>query len=342
MNFSSDLSYSYIPQYALLFFLLFRVVRSSKGLCLQAYITLVILLFFSTLSFGLGKYFDYSVNYKGVLASFLVVIFYYGYQSISIRFILRISLGILMLEYFIAYFILQEFHLIRYFFGLPLIRPMGVFADIHLTACFFVLAFFVILRRHFMSGVFGLLFMNLQALLMWFIMACASLSRRILSSVFLIMIAGGVLFLILVKTGYLVEEGHYSLWQLFERLSMFDFGDLNSACLVFGCSTNWQQASEVANFAPDGHSILDDIGYINILYQFGLFWALIFIYKIYKLNKIVATAVLFSSFHYAVFFGFLGIALSISIAKEAFLSKPKKPDRSALPLSRTAVLRPGR
>jgi hypothetical protein len=190
--------------------------------------------------------------------------------------------------------------------------------------------------------------MNIQAMSVAFLLTLSSINfksrfdnfkpnvyikRRRLFTFFSIIFVAVLFYSAINSVGYLDDDATYSLVDI-----LIDVWELNWSnivdpfCIFFGCSYNINTDISINDVLVSNQNILTDVGFLRLLYQFGLPWLVIVFILLWRQSRLGALAIFISTWHYPVAFGFVGFPLFVHIVK--FWGNPTKkgnlPEKSGI------------
>jgi hypothetical protein len=214
---------------------------------------------------------------------------------------------------------------------LDFIRPLGPVLDLHLTSLLLVIFAFSCYKNKYFTIISGLITMNIQAISVVFFLVLSgvnfryrfdnfksnvNLQRRRLSAFFAIISVAVLFYFVIHSVGYFDAEATYSLpailadmWGL-NWLSIID-----PFCLFFGCSYNINTDININDALISNQKIMTDIGFLRLLYQFGLPWLIIVFIILRRQSRLGALVIFISTWHYPVAFGVLGFPILVHVVK---------------------------
>ena len=292
----------YVQYIICIFLLLFFFVYSPRTLFTWEDIFIYITMFILCLtSYVYGVSMGLSVNIKPFILTTLLVFLNSRLLPVKLlKSFLFFMVAFLIIEYAVAYTqVIPTFHL-----GLSrifsLIRPVGLFLDMHLTAYFVVFSLFALGYLKF-SGIISIFLGSYQIVLGWFVVALRKINPIYIFISFLFIV------FILYKVGHFtLGKGSESMVAVLLNLSDYE---VNYDCLILGCSINIDTLY-LANIAGNRDTV-GDFGYYRVLYQFGLLWVILLVFSLRRYNKLFILANIVMWLHYPVSLGVLGFIIFI-------------------------------
>jgi hypothetical protein len=302
-NIHSAFYFAPYAQYSIcIFLLLFFFVYSPRTLFTWEDIFIYSTMFILCLtSYLYGMSMGMSVNIKPLVLTTMLAFLNSRLLPVKLlKSFLFFLVAFLIIEYAVAYTqVIPTFHL-NYVRIFSLIRPLGLFLDMHLTAYFVVFSLFVLGYLKF-SGIISIFFGSFQIVLGWIVLALRKTNPIyiFISSLFVVYM--------------LYKIGHFNLGKSSESmvsvlLNIVNY-EINYQCLILGCSVNIDSLN-LANI--DGNrDTLNDFGYYRVLYQFGLLWVILLVFSLRRYNKLFVLANIVMWVHYPISLGVLGFVLFI-------------------------------
>jgi uncharacterized membrane protein YGL010W len=118
------------------------------------------------------------------------------------------------------------------------------------------------------------------------------------------------------SAGYFDADATYNLGKILIDLLALNWSNtIDPFCLFFGCSYNISADININDALLSGQSILVDVGYLRLLYQFGIPWLVIVFILIWRETRLGVFAIFISAWHYPVAFGLIALPIIVHIVK---------------------------
>jgi len=290
-------------QYSIVFilFVLF-FMHSPRSLLRKGDVVIYSIMFIlCIISYLNGISMEMSTNFKPFIITILLVFLNSRLLPVHLlKYFLFILLAFLAIEYLVAYTqLITTFHsnYVRIF---GLIRPVGLFLDLHMTAYTIVFSIFI-LGYFKLTGFIAIFFGSYQIVIGWFILA---LSKLNLIYIFTSLLC--IVFILYSVDHLTTGENSESMLSVILNISDYEF---SYKCLILGCSVNIDSLS--LSSGVGNKDSISDFGYFRILYQFGLLWAILLLFSLRRYNKFFIAANIVMCIHYPVTFGILGFTIFI-------------------------------
>jgi len=236
----------------------------------------------------------------------LPLIFYIVVNSNSDR-LLRplfiVSLFFILLEIILFYTELRSylpFH-IPTLSRFNLVRPHGLFFEVHVTSLFIASTLYLFGRKY-MGGMSSLLFMSLQTALAYLVVF---FKKRYIFSLVLFLVI--LLYIVSISSAHLDINSKHSMVSVYYSLIDIQY----NACFIYGCASNIADLTDLDSGYILYRGYMEEIGFLRILYYYGVLWLLVYFWLIMRLSSSVVLPVMYFMVmvHYPVVFGLLTTAL---------------------------------
>lgn len=310
MDYNDVISNAAVLQYPLAIAILFAIFALRKfaisNLVTYAikpgnFIALGILLSTSVAGFMFGSSIGLEVNFKTIFSvAILWFILADKVDSTIYRWLYGLVLVLLVLEYLLAYSGLFDIHIERHL----AIRPFGLFLDPHLSSLFICLALFTFGHKFAAAAVSLVMGSYQTTLAILFLFVASRITVRMVPILLVVVL---VTYFALERIGHLsTNPDSISIVNVYlQSFTPYAFEGFDLRCFAIGCSSN------ISN-SPMNYSLLADIGFVRVAYQYGLVWVIVLIYLLRRFDiRYVLAHLVASLAHYPVSFGVLGMVLML-------------------------------
>jgi hypothetical protein len=332
MGFSEVQNYSFYVQYVLLFIYLMWELKSSKFKIERKNLLLFLALYYtSMIPVVTGFIRGYDFNYKPIILSLVLVVALSSKLQLPIKRLLNILILFIFAEYILHFTLLPELHIARNLGPIGLIRPLGPVFDIHLTSLLLVFLGFSCFKNKYVTLIAAVISVNIQAISVAFFLILSRsnfkyrlnnfkskvyIKHRRLFAFFGIIIAIMIFYFAIDSAGYFDADATYNLGKILIDLLALNWSNtIDPFCLFFGCSYNISADININDALLSGQSILVDVGYLRLLYQFGIPWLVIVFILIWRETRLGVFAIFISAWHYPVAFGLIALPIIVHIVK---------------------------
>lgn len=332
MNFLDTNAIAANVQYALLFIYLMWELKSTKFKIKRKNLLLFLVLFCTSIVPVLTGFIrGYDFNYKPIILSLLLVVALNSKLQLPIKRLLYVLILFIIVEYILHFTLLPELHVIRNLGALDFIRPLGPVLDLHLTSLLLVFFAFSCFKNKYFSMIGAVITMNIQAISVAFFLVLsginfryrfdnfksnANLQRRRLFAFFTIISVTFLFYFVINSVGYLDAEATYNLSAILIDMWGLNWSSIiDPSCLFFGCSYNINTDININDAFISNQNIMTDIGFLRLLYQFGLPWLVIVFIILWRQSRLGALAIFISTWHYPIAFGIVGFPILVHVVK---------------------------
>jgi hypothetical protein len=288
------MNYAVYVQYPIVIIFLLYSLLSLK-LLKKDIIFVMITLFFGVISYITGTSLGMETNTRAIIVP---LIFYVVINSRSDR-LLKI-----IFWYCLVFTIFEE---VLFFSGVSywgiltrfvFLRPYGGFLDNHLSGLFLAVTLYIFGHKY-LGGFIATIFFSLQTPLAY---SVVFLNKKNIK--FALFFLGLVIYLLYV-VGHLKIEQKDSMLNAYISMNEYSF----DRCYIMGCSANTINTERIQNMGT--YRFIDDIGFIRVLYFFGVPWFVFYTVFVFKKSKSVVIPLVYwiTILHYPVVFGVLTTAL---------------------------------
>jgi hypothetical protein len=319
IGFSEIQDYSFYFQYTLLCIYLIWEFKNKKLTIRKENLILFLMLFYtSVIPILTGYVRGYDLNVKPIILSIILMVAVSSRLVLPTKKLFQFLIIFILLEYLLSFTILPEFHRQRSIGFVTLIRPIGPVVDMHLTSLLLAFLGFNYFKNRYYSTVITAMTMNIQGLIVSLLLSLSGINyKRVgLSAIFIIIFIVSLFYFTIDAVGYLDADSPYALSGILYDLIGTDWLTIiDPFCLFFGCSFNVNDNFSITQAVISNANIMTDVGYLRILYQFGLPWLIVVFIILWRLSRLGALAIFLSAFHYPVAFGLLGLPIFVHILK---------------------------
>ncbi|MGK0290847.1 MAG: hypothetical protein ACI86H_002310 [bacterium] len=294
------MNYAIYVQYPLLIIILVYSLLSMNPLKKKEITLVVFISFFGVISYVFGVSLGMKTNIRAIIVP---LIFYVVINSRSDK-LLKI-----IFWYCLVFTIIEEalfFSGVSYWGILTrfiFLRPYGGFFDNHLSGLFLASTLYIFGHKY-LGGFLATIFLSLQTPVVYSI---AFLNKKNIK--FAILFSGFIIYL-LYTVGHLKIEQKDSMLNAYISMKDYSYG----SCYLTGCSANIINTEKIKN--KGSYRFIDDIGFLRVLYFFGVPWFLFYTLLVFKKSKSVVIPLIYwlTILHYPVVFGLLTtVLLAMSI-----------------------------
>jgi len=310
MDYNDVISNAAVLQYPLTVAILFVIfalrrfaISNSVAYAIKPgnFIALAILFATSIAGFLFGSSIGLDVNFKTIFS--VAILWFILADKVDpeiYRLLFGLVLALLMLEYLLSYSGLIDLHIERHF----AIRPFGLFLDPHLSSLFICLALFAFGHK-FVAVALSLVMGSYQTTLaILFLFVVSKITIRSIPILLVVML---LTYFALERIGHLsTNPDSISIVNVYlQSFTSYAFEGFDLRCFAIGCSSN------ISN-SPMNYSLLADIGFVRVAYQYGLVWVIVLMYLLRRFDiRYVLAHLVASLAHYPVSFGVLGLVLML-------------------------------
>jgi hypothetical protein len=274
----------------------------------------VILIILGIISYTFGTLNDYVTNMRAILVPPLFLLLINSKSERLLKPLFVLSLIVYMLEIILFYnksnfwIPITRFHLVR---------PFGLFLDIHLSGLFLASSLFLFGHKY-LGALVSILSLSLQTPISY---SVVFIKRR---NIWFFIIFSTIIIFLLYEVGHLeVDDASFSSTEIVDlrnsdtsSMANVYLSFLKSTvhkCYFIGCSTNDFNVEMV-----DGGYIglFHDIGLMRALYFFGFPWLMFYVWFVFRISrsKVLPAIYFISLLHYPIVLGIITTALlAISI-----------------------------
>ena len=153
-----------------------------------------------------------------------------------------------------------------------------------------------------MGGMSSLLFMSLQTALAYLVVF---FKKRYIFSLVLFLVI--LLYIVSISSAHLDINSKHSMVSVYYSLIDIQY----NACFIYGCASNIADLTDLDSSYILYRGYMEEIGFLRILYYYGVLWLLVYFWLIMRLSSSVVLPVMYfmAMVHYPVVFGLLTTAL---------------------------------
>jgi len=232
--------------------------------------------------------------------------------------LLKLSLMAVLIEYIWHYSGLTDFSQYNSLLRLGIVRPQGLFLDLHVTSLFVASALYILGYRV-LGGVAAVSFLSFQTTISYMAIIFRKKNKNLL---FLFL---PLVVLVMYIAGHLDPTSHTSALSILLGIvgGEMSFGEYN--CYIYGCNT-YEIFSADRNNTDRLASWVNELGFVTTAYFYGVPWLLFYLFLVFNSSKsyILPLMYFLTMIHYPVVFGILPtalLALSINYYNRELISR---------------------
>ena len=256
------------------------------------------LIILGMLSFIAGKVNGLPSNIRPILVPIIFIIVFNSNSYKYLKPLFIFCLLITVIEY-IAFFtgldLWRDLRRGEYVIGFNLLRPYGMFLDVHSNSLFLSVSLFLF-GYPIVGAIAALFFMTLQTPIAY--LALFLKKKNIL----IFLIFSSIVIIILYKTQHLNPDLSFSM--LSSYLAFFDYD--YDYCYIIGCASNLIVIQGEQNLG-----IITDNGFVRTSFFFGIPWLILYFILLVKnsKHKVLPIVYFLTILHYPVAFGIINTAI---------------------------------
>ena len=308
------LDYSANVQYSLTIIIALYALLNVRMPNKKDFTLCVILIILGIISYTFGYLNDYDTNMRAIIVPPLFLLIINSKSERLLKPVFVLSLIVYILEIILFYTKLNFWIPLTRF---DLIRPNGLFLDIHLSGLFLASSLFLFGHKY-LGGLISILSLSLQTPLAYSVVFFKK------KNILVLMLFLTMTIILLNKVGHF--EVDYASFSPTEKVDLKGKDTSSMAnvylsflkstfdkCYFIGCSSN---NVEVEMIEGGYIGLFEDIGLMRVLYFFGFPWLLFYTWLVFRISrsKVLPAMYFMTLMHYPLVFGIITTALlAISI-----------------------------